>query len=41
MVNNSGKFIKILNYEFYPISIICFFLFVGAMAKSAQLLLHT
>ena len=41
MVNNSGKFIKFLNYEFYPISIICFFLFVGAMAKSAQLLLHT
>lgn len=37
----SGKIFNFLNFNFDLISLICFFLFVGAVGKSAQLGLHT
>ena len=37
----SGKVYNFLSFDFDLISIICFFLFVGAIGKSAQLGLHT
>jgi len=36
-----GKSINFLSFDFNLISLICFFLFVGAVGKSAQLGLHT
>jgi len=35
------KSINFLSFDFNLISLICFFLFVGAVGKSAQLGLHT
>jgi NADH:ubiquinone oxidoreductase subunit 5 (subunit L)/multisubunit Na+/H+ antiporter MnhA subunit len=35
------KIYYFLNFDFNLISIICFFLFIGATGKSAQLGLHT
>jgi len=35
------KTIIILNYEFNFINVVCFFLFLGVMGKSAQIGLHT
>jgi len=37
----SGKLFNLLSFNFDLISIICFFLFIGAVGKSAQLGLHT
>jgi len=37
----TNKFFNFLNFDFDLISIICFFLFIGAVGKSAQLGLHT
>jgi len=37
----TNKFFNFLNFDFDLISIICFFLFIGAIGKSAQLGLHT
>jgi NADH-ubiquinone oxidoreductase chain 5 len=37
----TNKLFNFLNFDFDLISIICFFLFVGAVGKSAQLGLHT
>jgi len=37
----TNKFFNFLNFDFNLISIICFFLFIGAVGKSAQLGLHT
>lgn len=36
-----NKFFNFLSFDFNLISIICFFLFIGAVGKSAQLGLHT
>lgn len=36
-----GKSFSFLSFNFDLISIICFFLFIGAVGKSAQLGLHT
>ena len=37
----TNKLFNFLNFDFDLISIICFFLFIGAIGKSAQLGLHT
>ena len=37
----TGKIYHFLGFDFDLISIICFFLFIGAVGKSAQLGLHT
>lgn len=37
----TNKFFNFLSFDFDLISIICFFLFIGAVGKSAQLGLHT
>ena len=37
----TNKFFNFLNFDFDLISVICFFLFIGAIGKSAQLGLHT
>ena len=37
----TNKFFNFLSFDFDLISIICFFLFIGAIGKSAQLGLHT
>jgi NADH:ubiquinone oxidoreductase subunit 5 (subunit L)/multisubunit Na+/H+ antiporter MnhA subunit len=37
----TNKVFSFLSFDFDLISIICFFLFVGAVGKSAQLGLHT
>lgn len=37
----SANFIEILGYNIATIDCICFFLTIGAMAKSAQIGLHT
>jgi NADH-quinone oxidoreductase subunit L len=37
----STKIYYFLNFDFDLISIVCFFLFIGAVGKSAQLGLHT
>lgn len=37
----TNKLFNFLSFDFNLISIICFFLFVGAVGKSAQLGLHT
>ena len=37
----TGKVYNFLSFDFHLISIICFFLFIGAIGKSAQLGLHT
>ena len=39
--NNKDSIIEFLGYEIHAITLICVFLFVGCMGKSAQFLLHT
>ncbi len=37
----NNKSYYLLSYNFYIIDIICFFLFLGSIGKSAQIGLHT